>query len=35
MIADFLGLFKLSKTEWLKRCEELYNSLRTAGLLSE
>lgn len=35
MIADFLGLFRLSRNEWTKRCEELFNSLRTAGLLSQ
>lgn len=35
MIADFLGLFRLSRAEWSKRCEGLYNSLKSGSLLSE
>jgi hypothetical protein len=35
MIADFLGLFRSSRTEWIRKCEELYIAMRNEQLLSE
>ena len=35
MIADFLGLFRSSRSEWMRKCEELYMAMRKGQLLSE
>ena len=35
MIADFFSLFKFDRKDSNKRCDELFASLRQAGLLSE
>ncbi len=35
MIADFLSLFRVERSEWTKRCEDLYASLKQGQLLKE
>jgi hypothetical protein len=35
MIADFLALFRSSRAEWIRKCEELYIAMRNEQLLSE